>query len=1312
MPFVKRVNAKNLPIIADTRKIFIGRTDELHFFAEHILQPEDPSYNIVSISGEGGVGKSTLLARFIDEVKSPPFKDYCLTAFVDEQQTTPYSVMEKFAAQLSESGTPLIEFEKGLSRYKETVRKLQIEQETTQDTAVRETVDLVGTVAEEVPIVGGVIHKGANIVTELYLQDRRTRQMLKDAELLEDPLGDLTKVFVEELNRLTDKQFTLGPNKTKRNQRIILFIDTFEQLANEIAPWLLDNLLQANISSNVVLVVAGRDSIEYSTPHDPKRWLPYRDNGIIYLINLNNFTEEETSVYLAERGITDPAYIATIWHLSKGLPLYLGLLTFNLQGNVDPTADVVANFLRWIPEHENIKRKLALDAALFSRPFNQDDLSAFAYVKQEDKDALYRWLTRLPFVRTNPQDGRHRYHDLAQDMFRRDLYQRSRKEYYTTRHELAFHYRQLLEQVRKIGGKEKPVSFENIELVLALAYQLFYLSDEISHIDAVEQIINIFAHTNAEQDKEISRFLRDLSHERDTSNMNGFDMQTATHLLRFIEADTEDQSQNLFDTASVLLKKVAQHTTFSSHLLAWIYDKRGDASNNLKEYQRAIQDYDRAIELEPTAAIYYTDRGIVYTKLKEYQRAIQDYDRAIELDLNYAKAHNQRGNTYYKLKEYQRAIQDYDRAIELESTAAIFYANRGSAYSNLKEYQRAIQDYDRAIELEPTKVANYTNRGFIYYKLKEHQRAIQDYDRAIESDPNYASGYNQRGNVYLGLKEYQQAIQDYDRAIELEPSLPVFYLNRGFTYYELKEYQRAIQDYDRAIELESASPVFYINRSNAYRELKEYQRAIQDCDQAIELDSNYASAYNRRGNLYLDMKEYQRAIQDYDRAIELEPTSAVYHTNRGNVYYILKEYQCAIQDHDQAIELDLNYARAHNRRGNIYYELKEYQRAIQDYDRAIELESTATVYYLNRGFIYYKLKEYQCAIQDCNRVIELDPNYASAYNQRGNVYYELKEYQQAIQDYDRAIKLEPTSVTYYTNRGNTYRELKAFQRAIQDYDQAIKLEPTYARAYNHRGWTKDDLKEHQQAIQDFDRAIELDPKNASYYNNRGFAYSNLKEYQRAIQDYDQAIKLDPNDLTQYTNRGNAYRELKDYQRAIQDYDQAIEKDQNYVKAYRNRGLAYLWLRDINRARDDFSRSQELDPTTVHRGWMTEWVKICQEGTNADTSDRLEAIAKLEPQDYEAFICRGVALWLRKYFEEAHREITQAITIEPESWDAYFWQGLTYASLEKNSEAMISIEKALAVGLPPVLLTPLRLLEQTKPDFYIWLFKPFFEKYNL
>src|SRR5205807_1805081 len=131
---------------------------------------------------------------------------------------------------------------------------------------------------------------------------------------------------------------------------ILLFFDTFEQIAPVAASWLLDYFLEQLLDNNIVLVIAGRDTLERSVSDSPKRWLPYFDDGVIYTLRLETFSLAETNAYLMERGISDPGEIETIWQLSRGLPLFLSLLTTHPRAQIDPTGDVVANFLRWIPE--------------------------------------------------------------------------------------------------------------------------------------------------------------------------------------------------------------------------------------------------------------------------------------------------------------------------------------------------------------------------------------------------------------------------------------------------------------------------------------------------------------------------------------------------------------------------------------------------------------------------------------------------------------------------------------------------------------------------------------------------------------------------------------------------------------------------------------------------------------------------------------------------------------------------------------------------------------------------------------------------
>jgi tetratricopeptide (TPR) repeat protein len=809
MPFVRKTDSQGSQPPTDTRKLFIGRTGELLFFVQNILKPEEPTHNIISIWGQGGVGKSTLLSRFIDEVRSAEFKDYGLTAIVDERQITPASIMGKFADQLHITG----DFEKALRQYKEALRKLQAEQETLRDRVLPMIPDFTSAAVEGVPIAGPLLREGVKATTGHLLEKYHATHLHRDKERLEDPVDDLTRAFIEELNRLTGTQITLSSQQAKRNRRVILFFDTFEQLAAVATPWLLDYFLQANISNNVVLIVAGRDPIEHSTPAEPKRWMPYLDDQIIYSISLDSFTEIETRAYLAIRGITDSDRIATIWQLSGGLPLYLGLLTSNPLGRVDPTKDVVVNFLRWIPEQEQVKRQLALDAALLSRPFNRDDLEAFSYLSEEERSALYHWLIELPFVRTSTQDGRHNYHELVQALFSRHLFQRSRKEYYATRKALAEFYRGQLknfqeERHRSISqsseqGRPIYLSAEWLELAMANAYQLLLQPDDLHHRGAIEQVLNAYEKT--EYTREIIRVLRKLVQERAHNQLSSSAQHSIELLLRYIEADPPIQSQwqESVEAADALLKTAALHPSFSQEQQAQIYRKRGFA----------------------------------YNKLKEYERAITDYNRAIELDSNYARAYASRGDAYRNIREYERSIEDYNRALELRSNYAWAYVGRSQTHSLLKEYGQALKDLNHATEVAPNYTWAYFVRGYIHLWLKDVVQARDDFIHSLELNPKYVNALWMVEWSGMG-KEKSDAgvIQRLEAISELDPQDRWTLICRGVALWMNRNFEETLTLLDQAITLkpEASDPYFW--KGMAYTSLMQDEAAIAAVEQSLELE--------------------------------------------------------------------------------------------------------------------------------------------------------------------------------------------------------------------------------------------------------------------------------------------------------------------------------------------------------------------------------------------------------------------------------------------------------------------------------------------
>ena len=98
------------------------------------------------------------------------------------------------------------------------------------------------------------------------------------------------------------------------------------------------------------------------------------------------------------------------------------------------------------------------------------------------------------------------------------------------------------------------------------------------------------------------------------------------------------------------------------------YINRGQHYYEIKEYDRAIEDFDRAIPLKPRwLEMAYGNRGNAYYAKGEDDKAIDSYDRAIAIDKNYSSALTARGLLYEKAGATERAKADFEAALASHS---------------------------------------------------------------------------------------------------------------------------------------------------------------------------------------------------------------------------------------------------------------------------------------------------------------------------------------------------------------------------------------------------------------------------------------------------------------------------------------------------------------------------------------------------------------------------------------------------------------------------------------------------------------------
>ena len=93
--------------------------------------------------------------------------------------------------------------------------------------------------------------------------------------------------------------------------------------------------------------------------------------------------------------------------------------------------------------------------------------------------------------------------------------------------------------------------------------------------------------------------------------------------------------------------------------------------------------------------------GVSHLNLGKPEKALEDFNRAIKIDPQLAGGYLGRANTLNIMGRYQEALEDYDRTLEIDPKLANAYINRASAYSHLGEYEKAIADYEKGLGLDP-----------------------------------------------------------------------------------------------------------------------------------------------------------------------------------------------------------------------------------------------------------------------------------------------------------------------------------------------------------------------------------------------------------------------------------------------------------------------------------------------------------------------------------------------------------------------------------------------------------------------------------
>ena len=224
-----------------------------------------------------------------------------------------------------------------------------------------------------------------------------------------------------------------------------------------------------------------------------------------------------------------------------------------------------------------------------------------------------------------------------------------------------------------------------------------------------------------------------------------------------------------------------RRTAETHYHLGWAYFRAGD-------FQGAIPEYSKAVELHPTEPMYRDAMGTALMHTGRLDGAIVQFEEALRIDPKFTESRNNLASAYLLKGDLEKA-----RAALNEVLKDPFYATPQYAYYNLAK---------------------------IYEREGKIDQAIWEYRRALDIDRDYVDAHNSLGVLYLHQGKVDLAIDKFTEATRLNPRVALYQRNLGVAYVQVGDSRKARRAFERVLELERDGPSAEYAR-RMLRELKQ-----------------------------------------------------------------------------------------------------------------------------------------------------------------------------------------------------------------------------------------------------------------------------------------------------------------------------------------------------------------------------------------------------------------------------------------------------------------------------------------------------------
>jgi serine/threonine-protein kinase len=259
----------------------------------------------------------------------------------------------------------------------------------------------------------------------------------------------------------------------------------------------------------------------------------------------------------------------------------------------------------------------------------------------------------------------------------------------------------------------------------------------------------------------------------------------------------------------------------------------GVIANGTGKYEEAVDQFQRAAQLEPTNDDALIGTGEACERLGKSQEAENTYKKIVQLRPTYWRGYNLLGAFYLRQAQYGDAAKMFQKVIERTPESFRGYANVGAAYLYEAKYAESIKPLEQSLAIHPT-ADTYSNLGTAYYYQHRFGDAAQAYEKAVQLNDKDYTNWGNLGEAYYLNNERAKASDAFRKAVTLarqdlivNSQDPQMLKNLADYYVMLDERANALKFLNRALGASKFDKEALFKAGQVYNHLGETGPAIE-----------------------------------------------------------------------------------------------------------------------------------------------------------------------------------------------------------------------------------------------------------------------------------------------------------------------------------------------------------------------------------------------------------------------------------------------------------------------------------------------------